>query len=98
MLFCAPAGSGKTTALVTLAQARQASGSAVAWLSLAGEDDDPARFFAQLIETLGVAMPGLGQDALGYLQNTMRVPVAAVMESLLVDLANMPRPLAAGTG
>ena len=30
VLFCAPAGSGKTTALVTLAQARQASGSAVA--------------------------------------------------------------------
>ena len=93
VLFSAPAGSGKTTALVALAQARQARGSAVAWFSLASEDDDPARFFAQLIETLSAAIPGLGQDALGYLQNTMRVPVAAVMESLLVDLAHVQQPL-----
>lgn len=46
VLFCAPAGSGKTTALVDLTLARQAHGSAVAWFSLASEDDDPSRFFA----------------------------------------------------
>lgn len=93
VLFSAPAGSGKTTALATLAQQRHEQGSAVAWFSLGSEDDDPARFFAQLIETLSHAIPGLGQDALGYLQNTMRVPVAAVMESLLVDLAQVRQPL-----
>ena len=57
VLFSAPAGSGKTTALVAMAQARQERGSAVAWFSLASEDDDPARFFAQLIETLSAAIP-----------------------------------------
>ena len=30
------------------------------------------------------SLPGLGEYALGYLRNTMRVPVEAVMESLLV--------------
>ena len=93
VLFSAPAGSGKTTALVAFAQACQERGSAVAWFSLDDEDDEPARFFAQLIETLNCAAPGIGQDALGYLQNTMSVPVAAVMESLLVDLADIHKPL-----
>ena len=93
VLFSAPAGSGKTTALVAFAQACQERGSAVAWFSLDDEDDEPARFFAQLIETLNCAAPGIGQDALGYLQNTMSVPVAAVMESLLVNLADIHKPL-----
>jgi len=93
VLFSAPAGFGKTTALATLAETRRAAGSAVAWFSLSAEDDDPTRFFQQLIEALSAAIPGVGEDALGYLQNTMRVPVAAVMESLLVDLAQHEQPL-----
>ncbi|MGH8352067.1 MAG: LuxR C-terminal-related transcriptional regulator [Pseudomonas sp.] len=93
LLFSAPAGFGKTTALAALAEARRAAGSAVAWFSLGAEDDDPSRFFQQLIEALSAALPGLGADALGYLQNCMRVPVAAVMESLLVDLAQHEQPL-----
>jgi len=93
ILFSAPAGFGKSTALAALAEARQADGNAVAWFSLCTEDDDPSRFFQQLIEALNAALPGLGADALGYLQNTMRVPVAAVMESLLVDLAQHDQPL-----
>ncbi|MFZ3186705.1 MAG: LuxR C-terminal-related transcriptional regulator [Pseudomonas sp.] len=93
LLFCAPAGFGKTTALALLARQRQSQGSLVAWFSLASEDDDPSRFYSQLIEALSSALPGVGQDALGYLQNTMRVPVAAVMESLLVDLAQATQPL-----
>ncbi|WP_171011801.1 LuxR C-terminal-related transcriptional regulator [Pseudomonas sp. 2FE] len=93
LLFSAPAGFGKTTALAAMAQARGLVGSAVAWFSLSPEDDDPSRFFLQLIEALSAAIPGLGEDALGYLQNTMRVPVAAVMESLLVDLTQDEQPL-----
>jgi LuxR family maltose regulon positive regulatory protein len=93
LLFCAPAGFGKTTALALLAQQRQAQGHLVAWFSLAREDADPSRFYRQLIEALSAVLPGLGQDALGYLQNTMQVPVAAVMESLLVDLAEVSQPL-----
>ena len=62
-----------------------------AWLSLAEEDDDPARFCRQLIEALGEAVPQLGDDAQTYLQNTMRVPVVAVIESLLGDLDRYAR-------
>ena len=32
-------------------------------------------------------------EAQAYLQNTMRVPVSAVMESLLADLAQLEQPL-----
>lgn len=93
LLFSAPAGFGKTSALAALAQSRLDVGGAVAWLSLGPDDDEPARFFLQLIEALATLLPGLGEEALAYLQNTMRVPVAAVMESLLVDLAALEQPL-----
>ncbi len=75
VLFCAPAGFGKTTALAMLVEQRRQAGSAVAWLSLGSADDEPVRFFQQLIEALGRALPGLGDYALCYLRNTMRVPV-----------------------
>ncbi len=38
-------------------------------------------------------MPQLGDDAQTYLQNTMRVPVVAVIENLLGDLDRYARPL-----
>ncbi|MDW3714949.1 MULTISPECIES: LuxR C-terminal-related transcriptional regulator [unclassified Pseudomonas] len=93
LLFSAPAGFGKTTALALLAEQRRAAGSAVAWFSLGKEDDNPSRFFQQLIKTLGAAVPGLGTHASGFLQNTMQVPVAAVLESLLVELTGLEGPL-----
>ncbi|MBU3054972.1 MAG: LuxR C-terminal-related transcriptional regulator [Pseudomonas indica] len=93
LLFLAPAGFGKTTALAAMAESRRAAGDAVAWVSLGPDDDDPSRFFHQLIQALERAIPGLGEDARRYLQNTMRVPVAAVMESLLADLAQHDVPL-----
>lgn len=92
-MFSAPAGFGKTCALAALARERTVADQAAAWLSLAEEDDDPARFCRQLIEALGEAVPQLGDDAQTYLQNTMRVPVVAVIESLLGDLDRYARPL-----
>ena len=58
-MFSAPAGFGKTCALAALARERTVADQAVAWLSLAEEDDDPARFCRQLIEALGEAVPQL---------------------------------------
>lgn len=92
-MFSAPAGFGKTCALAALARERTVADQAVAWLSLAEEDDDPARFCRQLIEAVGEAVPQLGDDAQSYLQNTMRVPVVAVIESLLGELNRHARPL-----
>ncbi len=89
--FCAPAGFGKTTALAALAGKRASEGHQVAWLSLESDDDDPGRFCLKLIQALATAVPGIGEDALGYVRNTMRVPVVAVMESLLMDLSRDER-------
>src|SRR3990167_2481533 len=93
LLLAAPAGFGKTAALAALARARSEAGSAVAWLSLGPGDDEPWRFLQQLVEALAPLVPGLGSEAQAYLQNTMRVPVSAVMESLLADLAQLEQPL-----
>lgn len=91
--FSAPAGFGKSAALAALAAQREASGHAVVWLSLECADDDPVRFCTKLSEALSAALPGVGEDAVSYLQNTLRVPVVAVMESLLMDLARCQRPV-----
>lgn len=89
LLLAAPAGFGKTSALIALAHAREQSGQAVVWLSLGAGDDEPSRFLLQLIEALANLLPGFGNEALAYLQNTMRVPVSAVIESLLVELLQL---------
>ena len=93
LLLAAPAGFGKTSALAALARLRKQQGQHVAWLSLGPGDDAPSRFLLQLIEALCSALPNFGGEALAYLQNTMRVPVAAVMESLLAELAQLEVPL-----
>ncbi|WP_439888429.1 LuxR C-terminal-related transcriptional regulator [Pseudomonas sp. MBLB4123] len=93
LLFSAPAGFGKTSALATLAYTRAGAGHALAWLSLEPEDDEPSRFFRQLIETLIGLAPEFGTEALAYLENTVGVPVAAVMECLLADLSRLHAPL-----
>lgn len=92
-LLAAPAGFGKTSALAALARLRKEQGHNVAWLSLGPGDDEPSRFLRQLIEALCSALPNFGNEALAYLQNTMRVPVAAVIESLLAELVQLEAPL-----
>lgn len=93
LLLCAPAGFGKTTALAAVAEQRQRLGHAVAWLSLAAGDDDPARFFTLLIESIAEVLPGFGEQALGYLCNVIQVPLDSVIECLLLDLTGLERPL-----
>ncbi|MBS7660344.1 helix-turn-helix transcriptional regulator [Pseudomonas lalucatii] len=93
LLFSAPAGFGKTCALAALAHARAGAGQAVAWLSLESGDDEPTRFFAQLLDALAGRLPGLGREARAYMENTVEVSEAAVMECLLADLAQRHEPL-----
>lgn len=93
LLFSAPAGFGKSAALASLAAQREERGHHVVWISLESADDDPVRFCTRLTESLAAALPGVGADAQSYLQNTLRVPVVAVMESLLMDLARCEQPV-----
>jgi LuxR family transcriptional regulator, maltose regulon positive regulatory protein len=61
VMLCAPAGSGKTTAVINWARAR---GAAVAWLSLDRFDNDPRRFVWHLVQSLDQAFPGTMAEAL----------------------------------
>lgn len=58
-----PAGCGKTSALVSWRQSLVALGFEVAWLSLAEEDDDPARFFDCLLASIGLVDAAIVRDA-----------------------------------
>ena len=60
-LLVAPAGYGKTT---VLAQWAQTDARPFAWVSLAGEDNDPVRLLARVATALDAIEP-LGDDAVG---------------------------------
>lgn len=62
-LVSAPAGFGKTTAVVAWLQSRPAGG-AVAWLSLDETDNQPATFWAHVIATLQEAVARIGAPPL----------------------------------
>ena len=63
-LVSAPAGFGKTTLLGGWAEDRAAGGRSVAWLSLDGGDNDPARFLSYLVASLQTVEEGFGEDIL----------------------------------
>jgi LuxR family maltose regulon positive regulatory protein len=58
-VLCAPAGYGKTTAVVEW----MAGGSRAAWLTLDARDNDPRRLCAHLVASLDKALPGAFEDA-----------------------------------
>lgn len=91
--FSAPAGFGKTVSMQMLAASRMEQGALVAWLNIVDADNDPTSFFARLIATISAHSPGFGNNAQGYLRNSLHIPVDIVMESLLVELAEAPSPM-----
>jgi LuxR family maltose regulon positive regulatory protein len=56
LLVSAPAGSGKSTLLASWLDGRP---EANAWLQVEDGDDDPARFWAYLVEAIGQVLPGV---------------------------------------
>jgi LuxR family transcriptional regulator, maltose regulon positive regulatory protein len=90
-LVDAPAGFGKTT---LLAQWRAAAGHGrVAWVSLEEGDNDPARFWAYVVEAFRTVEPGVGTAALGALGRRTVDLYRAVLPSLLNDLNAIGSPL-----
>ena len=90
-LVAAPPGFGKTTVLAEWAAAAE---TAVAWLSLDDDDNDPARFFAYVIAALRRAEPEVGGRALAALRGSGADLVEVVLPLLLNDLAGLVRELA----
>ena len=81
MLVCAPAGYGKT---VLLADWARRGPQPVAWLSLDGGDNDPARFWRHGVAALDRSRPGLA-ERVGPLFGP---PAPASYEGLVTALIN----------
>ena len=62
-LVSSPAGFGKTTLIAGRMGDVMREGSAVAWLSLDGDDDDAERFWRYVVTTLDRSAPGTVPDA-----------------------------------
>lgn len=83
LLVVAPAGYGKTSLLVDLAQQSDLS---ICWLSLDALDREPQRFLRYLIAAIAERFPDFGRDALAALESM--VAFEQDEERLLVTIAN----------
>jgi LuxR family maltose regulon positive regulatory protein len=90
ILFSAPAGFGKTTALSEWVQQTQQP---VGWLSLDERDNDPTRFWTYLVAALQKADEALGEATLSILQSPEPFPYEAFLTPLLNELAQLETDL-----
>jgi len=91
-LVDAPPGWGKTT-LVTDWIATDTARRRFAWLSLDREDNDPARFWAYVVEALRTTEPQLGAAALTSLRVSGTNVAEVVLPNLINELAELPDAL-----
>jgi LuxR family maltose regulon positive regulatory protein len=91
VLVAAPAGFGKTTALLAWAS-RVGSDLPIAWVSLTSTDNDPARFWRSVLTALHVQRSTLGSSAVARLESSE--PIAQVVEELVRELCDLDAPLA----
>lgn len=94
-LFCAPAGSGKTTALSEWYQALRSRRIAAAWLSLDEFDNDPRRFVGHLIPAVRSQRPGFGRKASRLLAANPDLLAEDLAASLLQDFGGAPSRIVA---
>ena len=88
-LVSAPAGFGKTTLLGEWSEDLAGDGRSVAWLSLDGSDNDPARFLTYLLGALRDVEERIGEGVLAALESPQ--PPSVAMEILVNDLAEAGR-------
>ncbi len=93
VLVSAPAGFGKTTAVVQWAlQSRKDT--TVAWVSLDDGDNDPIRFWGYFIAALKAVRPEAGENALTMLHSIEKYPIESVLTSLINDVTGISRDFA----
>jgi LuxR family maltose regulon positive regulatory protein len=89
-----PAGSGKTSTLVAWRQALLTLNFDVAWLTLAGEDDDPLRFLDCLVASLAEVDPALVAEAVPLLgRDSDESALEHVAITLVQAIGGRPREL-----
>jgi LuxR family maltose regulon positive regulatory protein len=89
-LVSAPAGFGKTTALVTWLAEPAPRPRSVAWLSLDADDNVPRAFWTYVVTALRRALPAVGEDALRLLESP-NAPVDSALATVLNELAAVPQ-------
>lgn len=86
-LISAPAGFGKTTLVGEwIIQSKRP----VAWVSLDGRDNDPARFWSYFITALRMLDPDLGKNALAMLQSLDSLPIPSILTNLINEITASP--------
>ncbi|MBW1708927.1 MAG: HTH-type transcriptional regulator MalT [Deltaproteobacteria bacterium] len=89
-IISATAGFGKTTLLSSWYNASLSSKIPVAWLSLDGDDNDPTRFWAYLIRSVGAIKQGVDEKALALLVSPNPPPIESVITALINELTVIP--------
>jgi LuxR family maltose regulon positive regulatory protein len=92
-LVSAPAGFGKTTLLSEWVTEGSEGERSVAWVSLDGSDNDPARFLAYLVSALQSVEAGIGEGVLASVRSPEPPPVEAVMGALINELVEVPHEI-----
>jgi ATP/maltotriose-dependent transcriptional regulator MalT len=90
ILVSTPAGFGKTTLLASWAKDATRP---VAWLSLDGGDNDPARFWRYTVAAIDRIYNGIGEQALSLLNAPAQPTPRAVVTVLVNELAAHPNEL-----
>ena len=94
ILVSAPAGFGKTTLIaewLAADPAASANEQSAAWLSLDRSDNDPASFWTYVIAGIRTVEPGVGERAIGLLQEPPPFPMHLILTTLINDLNKMGR-------
>ncbi|MBW2091233.1 MAG: HTH-type transcriptional regulator MalT [Deltaproteobacteria bacterium] len=88
-IISATAGFGKTTLLSAWCDSILAQKIPVAWLSLDADDNDPARFWAYLIGSLGVIKKDINETVLALLSSPNPSPIETVITALINQLSDI---------
>jgi LuxR family maltose regulon positive regulatory protein len=90
-LLSAPAGFGKTTLVSEWIASRgeRQDSPPVAWVSLDGGDNDPARFWRYVITACQVFDAVIGDSALVLLHTSRRLSLEAVLTTFINELAQL---------
>jgi LuxR family maltose regulon positive regulatory protein len=93
VLLSAPAGYGKTTAILDFRRADPCDAPRLAWLSLDPDDDDPVRFVTYIAAALHRADEAVGGDVLAALAVSPPPALRPLLAELVNGVAARPDPL-----